>query len=741
MADTVARLIFETDTKGLDDANKKLDDLGKTGQATGGKLPKKPLKETATAAENLSQRFSQAATATAALQGPLNGLSGRLSFISTGLTKIGVAGLLVSTSLFGLAFATKRALNELQEFETQMFKIDALIKATGGAAGLTSDQINEMAVSLGELTLASANEMRGAAAVLLTFKSITSDVFQSTLTLTQDIGHVMGQTAISGAKQLGKALEDPMRNMEALRRVGVSFNDEQKSLITNMQRSGDIVGAQTELIKILEGQIGGAGEGGGLAQATDLLAHNTERVAIKFAEASGVGEAYKSFINSLATVTGAMAKETSLEDQLANAQQALDNFNTKNVATQLQAIPVMFGTQFTEIPVDGAALQARVDQLKAEIQAEKDSQAEKQRLKQEQIDATNAANVAEFETFKRKENLKTLAAQESEQMQTGNLRAAAVTRVAIAQEQADIERDAAIKKHGDLEVFQETHTAKMKAITAKFNADIAAITEGETDSADKASKEADKAAAEKEALEQGFLEQRIQAEEHEATLQNNLVVAHERKMELLIEQQAIELENANNHNASITELEEAHRLERANLAAVQAKETLKIDEKTATTQKKIQLSMAKSALSILGSIGANSKKVKVAMLAADVGIGLAENKINTEIEVSAARATGPAGIALEPAIRTASALRAAAIVAAGAMKIHNATSGGGGGGGGSAAAEQAPTAPEPLESFVESPRTINLTIDNSIDPEGARRIVEAINEVSGDGLMIDAVAI
>ena len=86
-------------------------------------------------------------------------------------------------------------------------------------------------------------------------------------------------------------------------------------------------------------------------------------------------------------------------------------------------------------------------------------------------------------------------------------------------------------------------------------------------------------------------------------------------------------------------------------------------------------------------------------------------------------------------------MRAAAIVAAGAMKIHNATSGGGGGGGGSAAAEQAPTAPEPLESFVESPRTINLTIDNSIDPEGARRIVEAINEVSGDGLMIDAVAI
>ena len=740
MADTVARLIFETDTKGLDDANKKLGDLGKTGQATGGKLPKKPLKETATAAENLSQRFSQAATATAALQGPLNGLSGRLSFISTGLTKIGVAGLLVSTSLFGFVFATKRALNELKEFETQMFKIDALIRATGGTAGLTSDQINEMAISLGELTLASANEMRGAAAVLLTFKSISSDVFQSTLSLTQDIGAVMGQTAISGAKQLGKALEDPMRNMEALRRVGVSFNDEQKALITNMQRSGDIVGAQTELIKILEGQIGGAGEGGGLAQATDLLAHNTERVAIKFAEVTGVGEAYKRFINDLATGIGALAKQPSLADDLALAQKAIDNFDGGKVTEFVMDSRGTFTTTRVK-KINRDTLVLTRNRIQAEIDEETKKQEALEKSRQDQIDATNAANVIEFEIFKEAEERKVQVSEEQRATLEGRLRDAAQIRMNMALEENTAELEANQKKHGDLEVFLDQHEARKKLIIAKHNKEQMDISGGEEDAADKASKEADKAAAEKEALEQKFLEQRLQAQEHQGTLNNDLTTAHEAKMELLLEQQELELENAAVHNAAITELEEAHRIERANLAAEQSKETLKIEEKTAITQKKIQLSMAKSALSILGSVGANSKKVKIAMLAADVGIGLAENKINTEIEVSAARATGPAGIALEPAIRTASALRAAAIVAAGAMKIHNATSGGGGGGGGSAAAEQAPTAPEPLESFVESPRTINLTIDNSIDPEGARRIVEAINEVSGDGLMIDAVAI
>ncbi|HAW79216.1 MAG TPA: hypothetical protein DCX27_05550, partial [Balneola sp.] len=67
--------------------------------------------------------------------------------------------------------------------------------------------------------------------------------------------------------------------------------------------------------------------------------------------------------------------------------------------------------------------------------------------------------------------------------------------------------------------------------------------------------------------------------------------------------------------------------------------------------------------------------------------------------------------------------------------------GGGGGGGGASAAQSAPVAPPDIENVIEAPRTINLTIDNSIAPEGARRIVEAINEVSGDGLRIDAVAI
>jgi hypothetical protein len=39
---------------------------------------------------------------------------------------------------------------------------------------------------------------------------------------------------------------------------------------------------------------------------------------------------------------------------------------------------------------------------------------------------------------------------------------------------------------------------------------------------------------------------------------------------------------------------------------------------------------------------------------------------------------------------------------------------------------------------VAAPQAINVTVDGSIDPTGARRIIEAINEATEDGLEINA---
>jgi len=648
-----------------------------------------------------------------------------------------------------------------------MLRLEALFQSTGGSAGFTSREINEMSERLAVSTMASASDMRNAAGVLMTFKSISGEVFEESLRLTQDIGAVMGTSAVSGAKQLGKALEDPTTNMTALTRAGISFTDNEKERIKTLQESGRLGEAQAFIIETLKNQVGGAGTGGGLSGAIDLLADNFAIFNRKLAEETGLAKLAEKETSALANAIGAlndMLTETP-EEEIERLENELSGTisifgRIQDAATNAVQAVKLVGQARSGMAVQGGVddaddkkrqrIQELQDQIAAELEAKRLAEHEaKLRKDREKKEAQQRKEV------KAQENRDALTQLEEQILTAQGLEEEAIvakqSRDIIAAENEFNNKSQAFK--ADIELLKQFRDKKIQLANAEADEALQRIKDqadaeakAEKDKADKKAErekeEAERAAEKREALEQGFLEQKLQAEEHEATLQNNLVVAHQRKMDLLIEQQEEELENADQHNANITELEAAHRLERANLAAEQAKETVKIDEKMATTQKKIQLSMAKSVLSILGSLGSNSKKVKVAMLAADVAIGLAENKINTEIEVSAARST-LGGAALEPAIRAASALRAASIVAAGALKIHNATSGGGGsvGGGGSDAALQAPTAPQPLENLVERPTTINLTIDNSIDPEGARRIVEAINEVTGDGLMINAVAI
>lgn len=73
--------------------------------------------------------------------------------------------------------------------------------------------------------------------------------------------------------------------------------------------------------------------------------------------------------------------------------------------------------------------------------------------------------------------------------------------------------------------------------------------------------------------------------------------------------------------------------------------------------------------------------------------------------------------------------------------IGAAIGGGGGGGGGStgaSAAAQTPVQEAANDEIIQAPQAINVTVDGSIDPTGARRIIEAINEATDDGLEINA---
>ena len=294
MVAEVASLNINVKTNDVDRAEQKLGRLTTKGKRTEAQVIK------------LQDRFknfgANASAAVSAVDGPLGGVSSRISSLTTVATRGGVAITGLAVAVTGLTFVLQRGVRQLDEYNVDLAKTEALLKATGFAAGVTAQQLQEEAQAIAFNTLASVRGIQEAQAVLLTFDRIQGDIRKNAVGLAQDLSTVFGGTAASQATQLGKALQDPLKGITALNRVGVSFNETQKEQIKLFQESGDIVAAQTVIIEALKNQVGGSGE----AVAKDSLAGKLDTTGQLFAnftaslaKSSGVYDATLSFFDGL----------------------------------------------------------------------------------------------------------------------------------------------------------------------------------------------------------------------------------------------------------------------------------------------------------------------------------------------------------------------------------------------------------------------------------------------------------
>lgn len=146
-----------------------------------------------------------------------------------------------------------------ESFQAQQ-KLTAVLASTGGAAGFTAEQIQQLASDMAMLTNFEDDVTTNAAAVLATFTQIRGDVFQSALLSAQDLSSVLGTDLQSSVILIGKALNDPIKGLTALGRAGVSFTAEQKETIKALVQSGDLMGAQKMILAELKTEFGGAAQ-------------------------------------------------------------------------------------------------------------------------------------------------------------------------------------------------------------------------------------------------------------------------------------------------------------------------------------------------------------------------------------------------------------------------------------------------------------------------------------------------
>ena len=135
-------------------------------------------------------------------------------------------------------------------------RLEAVLRATGGAAGYTAQQLGRHADALQELTEIDDQAVLSVQAMLATFKEIRGPEFKRATEAVLDMSIILGDTK-SAAVQVGKALNDPIKGVTALGRAGVQFTEQQKEQIKQLLYSGQTVKAQQMILKELESQFGG----------------------------------------------------------------------------------------------------------------------------------------------------------------------------------------------------------------------------------------------------------------------------------------------------------------------------------------------------------------------------------------------------------------------------------------------------------------------------------------------------
>jgi hypothetical protein len=231
-------------------------------------------------------------------------LTSRLGPLGDMLLRLGSGGLLAGAAIAGISGVLLKGVNSANKKEVALGRLESVLKATGYSAKLSAKEIYNFSRELETSTLANSNQILEASAVLATFRSVADDTFKRTISLSQDLSAVFGQDLKSSAMQLGKALEDPIQGLNALRRVGVSFDDEQKKLIKTLAETGQVALAQAKILDVLEQQVGGAGAGEavGLAGATDNLSASFRVLFETIGELPGLSSLAVGAVNSLSAV-------------------------------------------------------------------------------------------------------------------------------------------------------------------------------------------------------------------------------------------------------------------------------------------------------------------------------------------------------------------------------------------------------------------------------------------------------
>jgi hypothetical protein len=236
----------------------------------------------------------------------------------------GTAGLVAGAATAAFVAIGVSSVKAFMDAQEVMAQTEAVLKSTGGQANVTADDIVEMSQSLRDLTGIDDEAIQASSNLLLTFRDVHNelgkgnDIFDQAQKSILDMATALNEGAVpstedlhSATLQLGKALNDPIQGMTALRRAGVSFSESQKEVITSLVESGDLLGAQKLILAEVRKEFGGAAEAAGqtFAGRLAILKSHLEDVQEEIGEALLPAlESLLDLVESLVPVVGVLGQ-------------------------------------------------------------------------------------------------------------------------------------------------------------------------------------------------------------------------------------------------------------------------------------------------------------------------------------------------------------------------------------------------------------------------------------------------
>jgi phage-related protein len=195
--------------------------------------------------------------------------------------QIGIAFTAMGATITGaLGFCVKA----FADSEKASAQLEAVLKSTGGAAGMTADELKKLASGFQQTTAYEDDAVVAAEALMLTFVNVSKDIFPQAMEAVLDVSTALGTDLQSSVLMVGKALNDPIVGMTALTRSGIQFSEQQKDVIKYLMETGQGMEAQKIVLAELAKQMGGSARAelqtfsGQLAQMKNQLGDMAENI-------------------------------------------------------------------------------------------------------------------------------------------------------------------------------------------------------------------------------------------------------------------------------------------------------------------------------------------------------------------------------------------------------------------------------------------------------------------------------